>query len=146
MAGALKGLPQVMDNLNREITGIKRRSRQGLIAAGLVIKADSIRNAPVDTSNLRQSHFVYWQGGSVQAAPNEPGGDFARLRISHDATMAEAIAQIGRFSVRIGATAHYAIFVHEGAQGRTPSKFLERAVRANREEILRLIRERGQIG
>ncbi len=146
MAGALKGLPLVLDNLNREITGIKGRSRQGLIAAGLAIKGDSIRNAPDDTSNLRQSHFVYWQGGSRQPAPTEPGGDLAKLRISHDATLAEATAQVGRFSVRVGATAHYAIFVHEGAQGRTPSKFLERAVQSNRDEVLRLIKDRASVG
>jgi len=86
MAGQIKGFPEVMTNLNREIRGIKKRSMAGLINAAAIIRYDMDKTEPlipVDTGNLRSSWFVttFYSGTS-------PG-------------------------VVIGFSANYAPFVHE---------------------------------
>ncbi len=52
---AIKGLDNVLRNLNKEIKGIENRALDGLKAAGLKVQAEAQRRVPVDLGNLRGS-------------------------------------------------------------------------------------------
>lgn len=58
MAGGVGGLDEVLANLNREIEAIEDRGLDGLYKAGLFIQAESQREVPVDTGNLRGSAYT----------------------------------------------------------------------------------------
>lgn len=107
-------LNKVLLNLNKEIQGIALRTKAGVRAAALKVKADSVRFTPIDKGNLRASAYVN-SGDSVLMGPY----------------------------AEIGYTAFYAPFVHEISKNYTKGgwKFLQRAVIKNRLVILMTIRE-----
>ena len=107
----ITGTDQVIKNLNREIQGIRRRSKKGLRAAALIVIAESKSNTPVDTGNLRGS--AYQQTFDTNKGP---------------------VAEVGY-------TASYAPFVHEIDKNYTVGgwKFLERALKDKRKDILAAI-------
>lgn len=112
--GRVMGLNKVLFNLNKEIKGIQGRSKAGLKAAALKVKADSVRFTPIKSGNLRGSAYVD----------------------SGESTLTGPWAEIGY-------TAFYAPFVHEINKNylRGGWKFLERALIKNRRVILNTIRE-----
>ena len=119
MAIRLTGTERVLANLNREILGIKGRTRAGVMKAALLVKNRSVKRTPVDTGNLRASAYVQeWRIGKG------PGAE-------------------------IGYTAAYAPYVHEIDKAyRKPGtswKFLEKALRESRKEILEIIRESAKV-
>jgi hypothetical protein len=64
----LKGMDNVMSNLNKEIEGIKNRSMRGLIMAAAFIRQETEHTepfTPVDFGNLRASWFVVTASDSV---------------------------------------------------------------------------------
>ena len=128
---SLQGLDEVLKNLNLEINGIKNRSFDGLLEAGLKIEAASNNRAPRDLGNL-------------------VGSSYTRK------------AQDGSLSVEVGYTAEYAVYVHENlemklkgeprASGRGvywgpkgESKFLEKTIRENESEIVKIIQLRAAV-
>lgn len=54
----VKGLDQVIANLNSEIGNIEGATVGGLLAAGLIIQAEAQGMTPVDTGNLKDSAFT----------------------------------------------------------------------------------------
>ena len=52
------GLNEVLRNLNKEIVALKQRTTAGLWEAGLEVKRRSMELTPVDTGNLRASHYT----------------------------------------------------------------------------------------
>ena len=115
----LKGIDNVLRNLNKEIKGIENRTQAGVTAAALKVKAESMKLTPVDTGNLKASAYV-----NFPAIKNIP-------------------------SAEIGYTASYAVFVHEInnnyiAPG-TQWKFLETALFSNQKEILNIIKRYAKI-
>lgn len=129
----VKGMKNVMNNLNREIANIKGASMQGLMRVSIAIKNDtetSKPKTPVDTGNLRASWRVY------------------------------PIKVLTGANIMFGFTANYAEYVHEnvGAQfyGRDPStssrgskfpggrpdsgaKFFESSIKKLTPEIVRIL-------
>lgn len=55
---AVEGFDEVIRNLNREIAGIKSRSRDGLLEAGIQVEGVSDRRVPVEYGNLRGSSYA----------------------------------------------------------------------------------------
>lgn len=110
----IDGIGKVLSNLNRSISGIKSKSRQGLQTAALVVLGTSKELTPVDTGNLRAGTYTKLIGGL-----NNPGAE-------------------------IGYTAAYAVFVHERTELHHPvgqAKFLETALKQNAKRVLEIIRK-----
>lgn len=123
MESKLKGLPEVVANLNKEIDEIKGRSITGLIAAAAMIRRDMDRTPPlipVDTGNLRQSWTVV------------------------------PVPIVNKPTIMLGFFADYALWVHEsiGAHFRRPgagAKFFEAALLRNHDAILKVIQQTAKI-
>ena len=111
-----------LKNLDRAIKDIRGRTAEGMLAAGILIEAESKERTPVDEGNLKASHY-YAKGGSF-------------------------IAPIVQIGAGVGYTANYAVYVHEDLNARHTvgqAKFLESAVYDNREKILEVIANRARI-
>lgn len=87
----------------------------GLLEAGLQVQRVAQERTPVDTSNLKNSAFTRKEG---------------------------------EMSVLVGFSAAYAVYVHEDMEARHTigqAKFLESALRDNRDAILRIIQARAKV-
>lgn len=115
---AITGLDAVLRNLNREIKGIRNRSRSGLWQAALVIQKRSQELTPVKYGNLKASAGSY--------AYNTSKGPGAVIYY----------------------TASYAVFVHEIDKNYTVGqwKFLETAIKEKKAAVLDIIRRTVRIG
>jgi len=115
----LTGTDKVLRNLNKEIKGIRGRTKAGLMAAGLVVKRRSMIRTPVDTGNLINSAYITPTGTRTK-----PG-------------------------VEIGYTASYAPYVHEIQRSyKKPGsswKFLEKALKESVKDIVQIIRDHARI-
>jgi hypothetical protein len=129
---ALKGLEEVLKNINQAITELNGASVKGLIRAGALIRREGQKQTPVDTSNLVNS----WYGPEVGESAKGP-------------------------LITIGLTALYAPYVHEmvGANFKGPrpgavsparqaggkptakAKFLEDPLKENEARIIEIISE-----
>jgi len=126
----ITGTDTVLRNLNREIMGIRNRSKAGLREAILVVRKRSQELTPVgETGNLRA-----WVHTEVYDTPKGPGAV-------------------------IGYEANYAVYVHEipppparspGGRSATHKvgqwKYLETALKEKQHEILEIIRKRARPG
>jgi hypothetical protein len=137
MAGKLQGLDKVMRNLNKEIGRIEGASLTGLWDAGLQIQGASQRRVPVDLGNLKGSHYT------------RNAANIERLQSAPDASKApEPSGSVAENTVEVGATADYAIHVHENLEARHTvgeAKFLEHAISENYGKILDIIRARARV-
>ena len=113
----LTGVDVVLRNLNKEIKGIVNRSKSGLAAAALVVKAASLKQTPIDTSHLRGSAFT-----EVIDGDTGPG----------------AI---------IGYSAAYAPFVHEIDKNYVVGnfQFLRNALMENQDRVFKIIERSARI-
>ena len=127
---AIKGLAQVLKNLNKEINKIEGDTFKGVRAAGLFIKGEAVERAPVEFATLRNSSFT--------DAERRKNGSVAK----------------------VGFTAKYAPYVHEapmklkgilrssgnGVYWQSgENKFLEKAVKFNASNIISIIAKRAKI-
>lgn len=142
----IEGLDKVLKNLNKEIGKIEGRSKQGMIAGGIIVKNKSLPITPVDTGNLRSSNYVLWRGGS-ESKPAFKSKEAAKMAQEHGAAMSASASAIGDLEVEIGFTAYYAAKVHETLRHYRQGawKFLEQAIKISASEILDEIRERATI-
>jgi hypothetical protein len=119
----LKGLDNVLKNLNREIKAIEGRSLKGMGLAVMAIRNDMETTpplVPIDTGNLRASWFA-----EPLSLPTGP-------------------------AVIFGFSANYAAYVHEllGAHFQRPGagpKFLQAHLRRTKERTLRIIADNARI-
>ena len=129
MSTYIKGLDEVLANLNKEILKIEGRTLQGLIEAAVIVRRDMDTTPPLipisaHGGNLRGSYF------------SEAGRD-----------------EKGNPKVTLGFTASYAWVVHErigkkinwNRPGSGP-KFLEASLKRNADEIVDTIRKYAKIG
>jgi hypothetical protein len=132
MPSKIKGLEQVMRNLNTRINSIPDRTLKGIIRGVAQIRRDMDKTAPlipVDKGNLRASFFVVTSQGSVTqgASPRFKAtgkkttltaSEMMKLQSVHANTISEmmskakALSSKGPFVV-FGFGAYYALFVHE---------------------------------
>lgn len=54
----LRGLDQVMTRLNEEVSTIKGRTLDGLMAGGLIVQGEAQRRVPVEHGTLRASAYT----------------------------------------------------------------------------------------
>lgn len=113
----LVGTDIVLANLNREIRGIRGRTKKGVRTAALLVKRESQKLTPIDTGNLKGSAYTEVVGGDIK-----PG----------------AI---------IGYTANYAPFVHEINKNYIKGqwKFLETAIKNNEFKIIKIIQDSARV-
>ncbi|HDS00519.1 MAG TPA: HK97 gp10 family phage protein [candidate division Zixibacteria bacterium] len=111
------GLNRVLANLNREISGIRGRTRAGMQKAALIVQRRSMELTPVKTGNLRASAYH-----TMIDLPKGPGAE-------------------------IGYTASYAPFVHEIDRFHNIGqwKFLETALKDKQGEVLEAIRSKVKV-
>ncbi len=110
----LIGTDKVLKNLNKQVRRIKGQTTKGMRIVVLLIKGRSIVKSPVDTGNLRASHF------------------------------SNVTTQKNRIIGIVGATAFYAFFVHEDLEASHKvgqAKFLEDAIKESKGEILSIIKK-----
>jgi hypothetical protein len=135
--GGLQGLDKVIRNLNMEIGRIEGASMAGLWDAGLQIQAASQRRVPVDLGNLKGSHYTR-NAANLERLQDPPDNAVAPL----------PSGSVAENMVEIGATADYAIHVHENLEAIHPvgeAKFLEHAITENQGKILEIVRRRAKI-
>jgi len=115
----LKGIQDLVKNINTHLDGLKIRSSKGMLHAAIFIRRDMEKTEPkipVDTGNLRGSWFT-----------NPVKGKFGP-------------------GVLMGFTAAYAVYVHENMEATfnrpgSGAKFFEAALLRNKREIVRIIKD-----
>lgn len=159
MAVTLTGLDTVLKNLNKEIAGIRNRSLKGLIRAQIVVRRDMDKTPPkipVDTGNLRSSYFTVTSKGTTEAgdSPKFSGEEVSKLQAGHAAVMNEQQGSIvGKLdpTLIMGFTAYYAMYVHEMVEAEhftrsgSGAKFMEAALKRNKDKILEIIAKEAKI-
>jgi hypothetical protein len=147
----IQGMDKVMKNLNDQVSAMKDKTIQGLLASAAYIRRDMGKVSPlvpVDTRNLDHSFFI------TAAVPTPPDAGEARFigkeapRMTADHAQAKmngkAVAAASRNPlVVMGFSANYAAEVHETENdykrpGSGP-KFFEQAINRNTKKVLEII-------
>lgn len=146
-AGQIEAL---IKRFNDEIKAIGKDAQKGLILGGLKMKGDSMKMTPVDTGNLRGSHYMVSGVGTDSDAGMEEGFDVSddsgrRVAAEHSGHVSQAKANAARLVpfIEVGCTAFYAEKVHEDLEAKHTTgnaKFLELAFRDNAPKILELVK------
>ena len=127
----LKGLNDVIENLQEEIDKMKAQSVEGLKDALLYVADESQKRAPVDTGDLRGSVLVEMDN-TVIAKGNENGG----LSITGDAPENSTKGSVSY-------NTPYAANQHEHTEYAHPlggqAKYLESVLTGEKDRILQLI-------
>ena len=117
---ALEGLDKVIGNLNKKLNALGGASAKELQDIGLDLMGKSARDAPVDTGDLRGSHYAALDGEVYAIAANE-GGTTGTLVQSKKGNKAHY--------VEVGSSVPYAVKQHEDLTLKHPrggkAKFLE---------------------
>ena len=156
----LEGLSNVLRNLNAAIKQKELNLKAGLMEAALVIKADSVRETPIDLGNLRGSAFVIvTEQQPDNPSPSFSGADSGDMASNHSKAMIEGQGivkgNVHDFSAIVGYSANYAFWVHEmpmihkGVPRSKPSKgnywdgggnkFLEKSVLKNEKQVFQIL-------
>lgn len=164
----IRGIEQVIQNLNHRIGQIQGANQRGITRAAQMIRREAMKKVPVVTGNLRASAYVV-SGAGVAAAGRSPrfkSDEEGEASAQHQAAVSESasrtVAEQGPYA-EVGFSAVYAWRVHENPRsgqtgGVSPSgkrykrgtystrpqgqyKFLELAIVENEEEIIRIIAE-----
>lgn len=109
------GLEKILSNLDKEAAKIEGLSMEGLLEAGFKVLKVAQERTPVDTGNLKNSGYVRKEG---------------------------------KLGVIVGFSAAYAIYVHENLEAHHDTgqaKFLESALRDNREAILSILQAKARV-
>lgn len=162
----VQGLDTIIANLNKEIKSIEGDIQKGLTLGMMLVKGDSMSGTPVDTGNLRGSHYLVSGNGSVsdegkkfitvdkKGKPNKSGEKVASEHPGHvSKAKSNALSKRKPFC-EIGCTAFYAEAVHEDMEashvkehktGGTfqsgHAKFLQIALADNRDRVLALVKK-----
>ncbi len=160
----IKGVQNVLRNLNSEIKKIENRSEAGLLEASLLIKKEAVKQTPVDTGNLRNSAFVIAQHKSPTNPGNFKGKNKEEMAYQHSAVKSKvkdvlkSVKKQHLISTCVGYSANYAAAQHEinythmkwdkksgGYFAVGNWKFLENAIKDNYKNIIKIIARRARI-
>lgn len=115
----ITGQDKVIANLNKEIRGMKDRSRGGMKESALLVRRESMKQTPVLTGNLKGSHYT------------------------------EIISDLRHgVGAEIGLTASYAPYVHENLDAHHKNgraRFLALALVENARNILQILARHARI-
>lgn len=131
MVGQVTGLQEVLDNLNREISGIKNRSLAGLYEAGLKIEAASNERAPSEYGNLR---------GSSYTRKDLSGG--MSVEVGYTAAYAAFVHENLEMKLK-GELRPSGLGKYWGPKGE--NKFLEKTVRLNEANIIKIVQHHASV-
>lgn len=163
MSGAsLKGLNDVVGNLNKAIKQIEGVTLKGLLRGAIVVRRAMDKTSPlipVDTGNMRNSFFIVTYAGDISqgASPNfvnRPGMEqlAAKMTADHSAILATEKGAISgrKVTITLGFSAYYTAYVHEmvGANFQRPgagAKFFQAAFNSTGPEVLALIKKEAQL-
>ncbi len=147
MAG-VKGLNKVLANFRKRVKVNEEGVKTGLLEAALIVKADSLRETPIDTGNLRGSCFVRVTDGKPDnTSPNFVGKDKTTASIGHSAAIDESESIVqghrGYYTGIIAYSAYYALFVHEMDANftRGSKQYLLKSMLKNRNRIKNSIKK-----
>ena len=118
----LKGLNDVLANLNKQIQAIKERTTAGIVKAAILVRQDMDSTAPmipVDTGNLRSSFFIV-TANKVERGESATFKDDKSGQMSSDHSSSISVNQSkisGTPAVIMGFSANYAVAVHEMVGG-----------------------------
>jgi hypothetical protein len=163
----VRGFEEVIKNLQFEINQIKGASEKGLIKAGIEIRLDTERTAPItplDYGNLRSSWFITsakrtagrdkWNKGFKSTRKGSKRKvDAAKMAADHSNTISESKAKLasllgmGQIGVTMGYSAFYAVYVHENMNAKfkrqqpaaSGPKWFQSAVYRNKDKIVQVI-------
>jgi len=157
----IKGLDVVLKNLNKEIEGIKNRTRTGMIKVAVLIRGDAQKLCPMDTGNLVNSAYTVVTGGTIEGRQpnfkeeNKSGKviDVSRLQNEHRVAINLGKSETDdkdNPSAVIGFSAYYAAYVHEMTQAifkrpGSQAKFLETSLKENSCRILEILRKEASV-
>jgi len=158
-SGHIKGFDEVFKNLNAEIKNIKGRTMKGLLKSAIKIRRDMDHTPPVipvDYGNLRASWFVVSAKKVESNPPSFKGDNASNIEQQYSAAVGEAVTMTqsnpNALFLVIGFGANYAAPVHEmidpginWKRKNSGPKFFQRAVYANKDTILKIIKENAQI-
>jgi len=138
----IKGIDEVMKNLNKEVNKIEGVTMAGLIKAGIEVRRSMEKESPmtpVDTGNLRSSFSMLTSTGKVLASGNNPS--FTSELSTTVSTLAKGS---GKMMVALGFGANYAYWVHENVDAKfqrpgAGAKFFEAALKRNQPKMLQII-------
>jgi len=152
------GLETVLKNLNQEIKEIKNKSLRGMIRSAILIRRHMEFNSPtipVDTGNLRASWFILTNLTGIEEGENPEfkGEKAPEMALQHSKTIERyrtALSVKKEPALLMGFTANYAFYVHEAThkefkRPESGAKFLESALKANYNNILKIIREEAKV-
>lgn len=164
----VKGMDEVLNNLNAEFKGMKGRLVRGMIKAAIIVRRDmehSMPYTPVDLGNLRQSwyiatHYGLADGSSPAFRPDKKGTKSSVKRaskmarehrtITNDAAT-EVIGMGKNLRLIMGFSANYAKGVHELTAQTNWSRpgsgpwFFKTAVSRNEDRMITIIAKEGGI-
>lgn len=117
----LKGLGNVLKNMNILIDTMEERNIKGMIKATILVRRSMEKESPkipIDTGNLRASWFVVTSQGKIASgkSPNFKGEKANIATSDHNESKGrnKFIAQAsGMPGIIMGFSANYAFFVHE---------------------------------
>jgi hypothetical protein len=155
----LRGINEVNRNLSKEFKGIKARTKEGLLEAGVLIRRKMEPLIPIDTGNLRASQFA--TVGDKEGATGEEfkGKRANQMKRRHSVVVqkTKAFAKTKKYPFMVlGFTANYAAAVHERTTSKKGNpinykrpgsgpKFLEKALLENKDEILIILGKNAKV-
>ena len=153
----LTGLEDVLKKLKAETDKIEGKTLKGLIRAGIIVRRDMEKTAPVipvDLGNLRSSFFMVTSEGGIKITGGSfTGPEAAQIAAQHSAVISSVrtgkIVVSGPYVV-LGFSANYAAKVHEAVNVKfqrpgSGAKFLESALDRNTKDILEVIRKEAML-
>ena len=151
----LKGLSDVLRNLNKETRNIQRGLVAGLTESALVIKRVSVPYTPIQLGNLRGSAFILVSGGSSDnSSPSFVGIGSEKMAADHPNSISAMRSVVGdglgdKLLAVVAYSAFYAWYVHEmpGSYNFNSgsNKFLERAVLETQSKILGILKKHARV-
>ena len=160
MAMEIRGMKEVISNLNKELDLIDNKTLRGLIRSAIIIRRDMEKTPPlipVDTGNLRASFFTVTKKGSV-SSPNfrstkDKKVNVGEMSANHSKAISEASSQVNTTkepTLVLGFSAKYATKVHEDTESHRKKEgsgpfFLSQALQRNRKRIIDLVRREAKI-
>lgn len=141
----MKGIDEVIKNLNKEIKGIEGRTKIGMAKVGLFVENKSMKECPVVTSNLKNSHysepFNTAKGPAVEIGYTASYAPFVHENPKAGAVDLERKAKMYKAPINpSGKRSTQAVFSTVGKW-----KFLEDPLKKNTRRILAIIKQNAKL-
>ena len=152
----LVGIENVLKNINKEFQAMHLRVFSGLIVSAIIVRRSMEETEPlipIDLGNLRASWFTVTRLETPAASMAFTGDNAAKMAIDHAISITDAKQDADQDSdpvIILGFSANYALWVHEMVDAifQRPgagAKFLEAALKRNKNAILRAIADSAKI-